>query len=206
MCPSQPRGWPAGRGDGSRLWLHRALLGGAQGAPRLPLGSLIPQARPQPPRTLPSQGQEQNDHCGTGHCSLVAPKPHMPGGPAAKPGLDGVRRARVQWGPGIRAPPAWAAGPWGSCRPALGGTWKEGLGRRGVWRGSGGRSRGQAEGLCLPPSLSLPTSYDFGLTHAQFSVGTSGQGPGSRGGTTSLGSWRCPCRRGVGEAKFKTVA
>lgn len=120
----------------SLLWLHRALLVVPRGPPAcLPVRS-SPQARPQPPRTLTSRAQEKNDHhCGAGHCSQVS-KPHMPGGPAAKPSLDACSQSE---GPaGALASEHLQPGQPGSGAPVtqpLGGAWKAGLGRRAAWRG-----------------------------------------------------------------------
>ena len=119
----------------SLLWLHRALLVVPRAPPAcLPVRS-SPQARPQPPGTLTSWAREENGHhCGAGHCSQVS-KPRTPGGQQQSQALTSVCRARVQGGAGVRVPPAWAAGPRGSCHPGSWWRWKVGLGRRAAWKG-----------------------------------------------------------------------
>ena len=155
-CPSRPRGWPAGGGDQEPPPAPQSPPGGAQGSPRLPPGSPIP--------TRPPPASQDPDHPGPGGarppppCWVLLSKPRMPGGPAAKPW-----RVFTEWGSG---------GHWRQSASSLGG-WAQRLlspstlaepGRR-VWGAGrpGGVAVGaaeDAEGLCLPPSLSSPASQD----------------------------------------------
>lgn len=140
----------------SRLRLRRALLVVPRAPPVCLLVRPSPHALPQPPRTPTTRGQEEHDHHRRAGC--CSPSPACLG--AQQQSLDGCSQSEGLGGTGVRVPPAWAAGLSGSCRPAPWRSLEGGSGEPGGLAGVELGAAEDAEGLCLPPSLSSPASQD----------------------------------------------
>lgn len=93
---------------------------------------------------------------------------------------------RVQRGPGIRAPPAWAAGPWGSCRPAPWWHLEGGSGEAGGLAGLEAGAAGRQRGCVCPHHCPLPPPMTSGLDSRPVLSRNRDRDLAPEGGTTSL--------------------
>ena len=201
-----PWGWLAGKGDQQPPLATQSPPCGAQGAPRLPPGSLIPPGPPpasRDPDLLGPGGERPPLWRWALLPGLQAPHAW---GPAAKPSPDECLQSEGPGGRWRQSTSSLGSRAAGLLSPRLLVALEGGSGEAGGLEGVEIGAAREAEGLCLPPItvLSLLLGHPS-WTRVQFSVGT-GTGTRLPRGHHQPGSWRCPCWRGVGEVKFKTGA
>lgn len=156
----------------------------------MPLACLSVRSSPRPgpslPGPCPPRAKSRMTPTAAPGTAPRSPSPTCQGARQQNQALTSVRRARVQWGPGIRAPPAWAAGPWGSCRPAPWWHLEGGSGEAGGLAGLEAGAAGRQRGCVCPHHCPLPPPMTSGLDSRPVLSRNWDRDLAPEGGTTSL--------------------